>query len=121
MIEERTNKEFKNVDDKSFERFLFYVKKSVYFLTLTSIIENIIRQIAERGELEPKKNRLDDVNIYKLLNKLGTQSIIVPTMKEEMVCFIISFLKIFVVCSKNLLNRQVSILRNVFSFQLRIC
>ena len=108
MIEERTNKEFKNVDDKSFEMFLFYVEKSINFLVLTSFIEADIRQIAKPERLEPEKTILDYGNIYGILNHAAEKDNVVSTLQQttnKTVSFIISFLKIFVVCSKNCLNR----------------
>ena len=106
MIEEGTNKDFNNVDNKSFEMFLFFVEKSINFLTLTSIIENIIRGIAKYGELEPQKTALDDASIYELLNTIASKGKIVSSLQKEMVSFGY-FFKIFAVCSKNCLNRQV--------------
>ena len=106
MIEERTNKDLKKVDDKSFEMFLFYVEKSINFLMLTSVIEKIIRGLAEHGELEPLTTALDDETIYELLNIVAEKDNDVSSLQKEIVSFEY-FLKVFVVCSKNCVNRQV--------------
>ena len=69
---------------------------------LTSVIEKIIRGLAEHGELEPLTNALDYETIYELLNEIASKEKILSSLQKEMVSFDY-FLKIFAVCSKNCL------------------